>query len=120
VRTEQAGPRELAAVRTVSTAERLSADIIRLLGQVWPLLCEQGTRTGHNVVIYRPGADGTLTIDTGVEVFTGSTGKDAVRRISTPGGEVAATAHFGTTPPSPARTRPSITGASRTAASRPG
>ncbi len=31
--------------------------IIRLLDQVWPLLREQGARTGHNVVIYYPGAE---------------------------------------------------------------
>ena len=46
VRTEQAAPRALAAVRAVTTSRRLGSDIIRLLDQVWPLLREQGTRTG--------------------------------------------------------------------------
>lgn len=92
---EQAGPRVLAAVRADTTRQRLSADIIRLLDQVWPLLREQGARTGHNVVIYRPGETGALTIDAGVEVFGGFEERGEVRRVTTPVGEAAATAHYG-------------------------
>ena len=95
VRVEQAGPRVLAAVRAVTTPGQLSTDIIRLLDQVWPLLREQGTRTGHNVVIYHAGEPGQLTIDAGVEVFTGFTERGAVRSITTPAGEAAMTAHYG-------------------------
>jgi effector-binding domain-containing protein len=95
VRVEQAMPRILAAVQAVTTPERLSTDIIRLLDQVWPLLREQGARTGHNVVIYRPGEAGALTIDAGVEVLSGFTESGPVRRVTTPAGEVAVTAHFG-------------------------
>jgi effector-binding domain-containing protein len=95
VRVEQAGPRVLAAVSTVTTLDRLSAEIPRLLDQVWPLLREQGARTEHNVVIYHPGEAGEFTIDAGVEVLSGFTESDPVRRVETPAGEVAATAHFG-------------------------
>ncbi len=95
VRAEQVGPRVLAAVRAVTTPQRLGADIIGSLDQVWPLLREQGVRTGHNVVLYYPGQAGVLTIDAGVEVFAGFAGRDAVRRITTPAGEVAVTTHFG-------------------------
>jgi effector-binding domain-containing protein len=95
VRTEQAAPRVLAAVRAVTTPQRLGTDIIRLLDQVWPLLREQGTRTGHNVVIYHAGEPGQLAIDAGVEVFSGFTERGAVKRVTTPSGEAAVTAHYG-------------------------
>jgi effector-binding domain-containing protein len=95
VRTELTVARTLAAVRAVTTPQGLSADIIRLLDQVWPLLREQGARTGHNVVIYRPGAGGELIIDAGVEVSGGFTASGEVRPVDTPAGEVATTAHYG-------------------------
>jgi len=95
VRTELAVPRSLAAARAVTTRQRLSVDIIALLDQVWPVLRGQGARTGHNVVIYHPSASGELVIDAGVEVPDGFTARDAVRRVDTPAGEVAATTHFG-------------------------
>jgi effector-binding domain-containing protein len=95
VRAEHAGPRLLAAVRGVTTPQRLGADIIRLLDQVWPLLREQSARTGHNVVIYHPGEGGVLTIDAGVEVFAGFEARGEVRRVTTPAGEVAVTSHNG-------------------------
>jgi effector-binding domain-containing protein len=95
VHVEQASPRVLAAVSTVTTLDRLSVEIPRLLDQVWPLLREQGARTEHNVVIYHPGEAGEFTIDAGVEVLSGFTESDPVRRVETPAGEVAVTAHFG-------------------------
>jgi predicted transcriptional regulator YdeE len=95
VRTELAGPRSLAAARAVTTRQRLSADLIALLDQVWPVLREQGARTGHNVVIYHPGGNGELVIDAGVEVQDGFTARGPVHRVDTPAGEVAATTHFG-------------------------
>lgn len=95
VRVEQAGPRVLAAVSTVTTLDQLSVEIPRLLDQVWPLLREQGARTGHNVVVYHPAEAGAFTIDAGVEVFSGVTESGPVQRVETPAGEVAVTAHFG-------------------------
>jgi effector-binding domain-containing protein len=85
----------LAAVRAVTTPEQLSTDIIRLLDQVWPVLREQGAHTEHNVIIYRPGEAGAITIDAGVEVFGDFAERGAVRRVTTPAGEVAAVAHYG-------------------------
>lgn len=95
VRVEQAGPRVLAAVRAATTPQRLSTDIIRLLDQVWPLLREQGARTGHNVVIYHPGEGGEFTIEAGVEVFDGFEERGTVGRVTTPAGEAAVVAHYG-------------------------
>ena len=47
MRTEWAAPRQLAAIHAVTTQQRLSTDIPRLVGQIWPVLREQGARTGH-------------------------------------------------------------------------
>ena len=95
VHTSQAGPRVLAAVRADTTQQRLGADIVRLLDMVWPVLREQGVRTGHNVVVYYPGEGGALRIAAGVEVFTDFAGHGEVQRVTTPAGEVAAAAHYG-------------------------
>ena len=94
VRTGWAEPRQLAAIHTVTTQQRLSTDIPRLVGKIWPVLRDQGARTGHNVVIYR-GNPAALAIDAGVEVFTEFTGHGEIQPVSTPAGEVATTAHFG-------------------------
>jgi effector-binding domain-containing protein len=95
VRTERAGPRILAAVRAETKPERLSADIVRLLDLVWPVLREQGVSTGHNVVVYYQGDGGSLTIDAGVEALTDFTDRGEVRHASTPSGEAATAAHYG-------------------------
>jgi effector-binding domain-containing protein len=95
VHAERADPRPLAAIRAVTTNRELGADIIRLLDQVWPVLREQGVRTGHNVVVYHGGSGGELTVDVGVEAFAGFTARGEVRPASTPSGEVATVAHYG-------------------------
>jgi len=94
VRTEWAAPRQLAAIHTVTTQQRLSTDIPLLVGRIWPVLRAQGARTGHNVVIYR-GNPAALAIDAGVEVLTEFTAHGEIQPLSTPAGEVATTAHFG-------------------------
>jgi effector-binding domain-containing protein len=95
VRTEWAGPRVLAAISETTTPQVLGADIVRLLNVVWPMLREQGVRTDHNVVVYRGGAGGTLTVDVGVETLTDFEDLGQVGHVLTPSGEVATTAHFG-------------------------
>ena len=85
MRTEWAAPRQLAAIHAVTTQQRLSTDIPRLVGQIWPVLREQGARTGHNVVIYR-GSPAELAIDAGVEVFTEFAGHGEIQPVSTPAG----------------------------------
>jgi effector-binding domain-containing protein len=95
VRTEQASPRALAAVRETTTPSRLSADIVRLLDMVWPVLRDQGVRTGHNVVVYHNGPGDAFTVDVGVEALTDFADSGPVRHVLTPSGEVAATAHYG-------------------------
>ena len=53
VRIQQVVARRLAVARAVSAPARLSSDIRRLLDLVWPVLREQGVKTGFNVVVYR-------------------------------------------------------------------
>ena len=62
---------------------------------VWPVLREQDVRTGHNVVVYWGADGGLITIDAGVEVFTDFSARGEVRRICTPSGDMATTAHYG-------------------------
>jgi effector-binding domain-containing protein len=95
VRISHAGPRALAAVRATTTRQRLGADIIGLLDVIWPVLRAQGVRTGHNVVVYYGGHGGTLAVGVGVEVFSDFAAHGEIQRMSTPSGEVAATAHYG-------------------------
>jgi effector-binding domain-containing protein len=95
VRTEHASPRLLAAVRAETTRQQLSADIVRLLDLVWPVLREQGVTTDHNVVVYYAGAGGRFTIAAGGEALTDFTDRGEVRHVSTPSGEVAAATHYG-------------------------
>jgi effector-binding domain-containing protein len=95
VRTEHAHPRALAAVRATTTHQQLGVDIIRLLDLVWPVLREQGVRTGHNVVVYHGGTDGTFAIDVGVETLTEFSERGEVRPVVTPSGAVATTSHYG-------------------------
>jgi effector-binding domain-containing protein len=95
VHTEHVDPVPLAAIRAASPRDQLSATIYRLLDKVWPLLREQGVRTGHNVVIYHGGDAQTLDVEVGVQAFTDFTANDEVRRSFTPSGEVATTAHYG-------------------------
>ncbi len=95
VRVLWADPRPLAGIQADTTQPQLGTDIIRLLDEVWPVLREQGVRTGHNVVVYRGGAAGGLTIDAGVEVFTPFTAQGRVRATSTPSGEAAVAEYYG-------------------------
>ena len=95
MRTEWAEPRQLAAIHAATTQQRLSADIPRLVGQIWPVLREQGVRTGHNVVVYHGGTAQELTVDVGVEAFTDFGGRGEIRRTATPSGEVVTVAHYG-------------------------
>ena len=95
VRTKHAAARPLAAIHATTTKPQLGADIVRLLDKIWPVLREQGIRTGHNVVIYHSGDGHSLDVDVGVEAFTDFTDHVDVRRTSTPSGDVATTAHFG-------------------------
>jgi effector-binding domain-containing protein len=95
VRAERAQSRALAAIRARIPRDRVGAEIIRLLDVIWPVLRAQGAATGHNVVIYRDGEDGALTVDVGVEIPAGFQADGDVKPAATPAGEVASTAHFG-------------------------
>jgi effector-binding domain-containing protein len=95
VHAYRAEQRPLAAIRATTSPQRLSQDIVRLLDLVWPVLREQRVRTGHNVIVYHPGDNGTFPVDVGVETFTEFASCGEVRHAATPAGEAATVAHYG-------------------------
>ena len=95
VRTEQAGPRRLAAVRSVTTPQDLGQTIGRSLGIIWPAVREQGVRFGHNVFVYHNDEPGTLTVELGVEVFGDFPERGEMQIVHTPPGEVATATYYG-------------------------
>ena len=95
VRTEQAAPRRLAAIRSVTAPQDLRQTIGRSLGIIWPAVREQGVRFGHNVFVYRDGGPGTLIVEIGVEVLGDFPERGEVRIVHTPPGEVATATHYG-------------------------
>jgi effector-binding domain-containing protein len=95
VRIEQAAPRRLAAVRSVTTPQDLGRTISRSLGIIWPAVREQGVRFGHNVFVYHNGEPGTLTVELGVEVFGDFTEGGEIQLVQTPPGEVATATYYG-------------------------
>jgi effector-binding domain-containing protein len=95
VRTEQAAPRRLAAIRTVTTPQDLGRTIGRALGIIWPAVREQGVRFGHNVFVYRDGEPGTLLVELGVEVLGDFTERGEIEIVQTPSGEVATATYYG-------------------------
>ena len=95
VRTEQAAPRRLAAIRSVIAPQDLPQTIGRSLGIIWPAVREQGVRFGHNVFVYRDGAPGTLIVELGVEVLGDFTEHGEIQIVHTPSGEVATATHYG-------------------------
>lgn len=95
VRTEQAVPRRLAAVRSVTTPQDLRRTISQSLGIVWPAIREQGVRFGHNVFVYRDGEPGTLIVELGVEVPGDFTESGEIEIVHTPPGEVATATYYG-------------------------
>ncbi len=95
VRTEQAAPRRLAAIRSVTTPQDLGPNISRSLGIIWPAVREQGVRFGHNVFVYHNGEPGTMLVELGVEVFGDFTESGEIQIVHTPSGEVATAAYYG-------------------------
>jgi effector-binding domain-containing protein len=95
VRTEQAAPRRLAAIRSVTTPQDLGQTIGRSLGIIWPAVREQGARFGHNVFVYRNGEPGTLIVELGVEVLGDFAERGEIQIVQTPSGEVATATYYG-------------------------
>ena len=95
VRTEQAAPRRLAAIRSVTTPQDLGRTISRSLGIIWPAVREQGVRFGHNVFVYRNGEPGTMIVELGVEVLGDFTERGEIQIVQTPSGEVATATYYG-------------------------
>jgi effector-binding domain-containing protein len=95
VRTEQAAPRRLAAIRSVTTPEDLGRNISRALGIIWPAVREQGVAFGHNVFVYRDGGPGKMIIELGVEVSGDFAERGEIQIVQTPPGEVATATYYG-------------------------
>ena len=95
VHNEQVAARPVASVRATVRQQDLGNEIRRLLGDVWTVLRAQKVRAGHNIVVYRGGADGELDIEAGVEILSEFAETDGVLRSATPSGEVAWASHFG-------------------------
>ena len=95
VRTEQAAPRRLAAIRSVITPQDLRQTIGRSLGIIWPAIRERGVRFGHNVFVYREGEPGMLIVEIGVEVLGDFPERGEMRIVQTPPGEVATATYYG-------------------------
>ena len=95
VRVEHAEARQLAAVRATANRREIGSMIINSLDKVWPVLREQGVRTGHNVVVYRDGGGPTLDMEVGVEVPDGFTPAGEILLLATPSGEAATATHLG-------------------------
>jgi hypothetical protein len=95
VRTEQAAPRRLAAVPSVTTPQDQRRNIGRSLGIIWLAVREQGARFGHNVFVYRDGEPETMIVEVGVEVLGDFTVRGEIRIVQTPSGEVATAAYYG-------------------------
>jgi len=95
VRTEQAMPRRLAAIRSVTAPRDLGQVISRSLGIIWPAVREQGVRFGHNVFVYHNGEPGTLLVELGVEVSGDFTESGEIQIVHTPAGEVATATYYG-------------------------
>lgn len=95
VYNEHVVARPIASVRATVAQQNLGNEIPRLLGDVWTVLRAQNVRAGHNVVVYRGGSGGELTIEAGVEILSDLTETDGVHRSETPSGEVAWASHHG-------------------------
>jgi effector-binding domain-containing protein len=95
VQNEQVAPRPIASVRATVAQRDLGNEIRRLLGDVWTVLRAQKVRAGHNIVVYRGGADGELNIEAGVEILGDFADAGDVHRRVVPGGEVAWASHHG-------------------------
>ena len=95
VHYEQVAARPFASVRATVAQRDLGNEIRRLLGDVWTVLRAQKVRAGHNIVVYRGGADGELDIEAGVEVLSDFADTEDVHRSAVPSGEVAWASHYG-------------------------
>jgi len=95
VRTEQAAPRRLAAIRSVTTPQDLRRTISRSLGIIWPAVREQGVRFGHNVFVYRDGERVTMIVELGVEVLGDFTERGEIQIVQSPSGDVATATYYG-------------------------
>ena len=92
LRLEEVVPRPLAVARGAAIRANLGPTIIILLDKVWPVLREQGVRTGHNVVMY---LDDLAHLEAGVEIFGDFNPTADVHTSATPHGLAATAVHWG-------------------------
>jgi effector-binding domain-containing protein len=96
IRTEQLKPTPIAVIRRRAGKNELSRVVPEACGLVWGAVKAAGAKGGRHVAIYRHSADGQqFDLEIGAEVASDFPGHGEVVGSTLPGGQVAATTHFG-------------------------
>ena len=95
IRTEQVKATPIAVVRRRASKNELPRVVPEACGVVWGAIKAAGAKGGRHVAIYRHSSDGEFDVEIGAEVETEFPGHGEVVGSTLPGGEVAATTHFG-------------------------
>jgi effector-binding domain-containing protein len=93
IQIERVEPRVIAAVRRRASMQELATVIPQACGEVWEFI--RATKIPHvglNIAVY---LDMEMTLECGVIVLQTFAGTGSVICSATPGGRVAAAAHFG-------------------------
>lgn len=87
----------LVAVRgSLAMGPDMPAGLLAMTDKVWAFIRGSGIREhGHNVWIYRPRADGTMDVETGVQIAAPFAESGEIVRSSTPAGKAAHLVHYG-------------------------
>jgi effector-binding domain-containing protein len=89
-------PRPLAVVRVTTVLSRWPGEFMKALDKVYAAVkAGKLEQNGHNVMVYRPRADGLVDIECGIDVSTRFEGLGEVVYSETPAGPAAKTAHIG-------------------------
>jgi effector-binding domain-containing protein len=95
IRTEQLKPTPIAVVRRRAGKNELSRVVPEACGIVWSAIKAAGARGGRHVAVYRHAADGQFDVEIGAELASEFSGHGEVFASTLPGGQAAATTHFG-------------------------
>lgn len=87
----------LVAVRgTLAMGPDMPAKLLAMTDKVWAFIRGNDIREhGHNVWMYRPRADGTMDVETGVQVAAPFVAGGEIVRSSTPAGKAAHLVYYG-------------------------
>lgn len=85
-----------AVVRTRVRLSELAVVVPRGCGEAWEYARSAGLpRPGHNIALYRDGAEGEVAVEAGAEMAVAIEGNGHVIASFLPAGRVATTPHFG-------------------------